>query len=282
MIQYKTLEKVDIEILHNTFLNAFKDYQVNMEIPLSKFKEMLIIRGYNSEISMGAFENGELIGFVFNGLRKWNEKPTAYDTGTGVIREYRKQGITSNLMLNIKNLLKSKEIHQYLLEVIKTNTNALELYKKQGFEIVREFECFRLEKSMLEATMNYNISQQQISNYDLEQFLKFWDFSPSWQNSIDSITAKKDKYYCINVNLNDKVVGYGIIDTITGNIPQIAVHEDYRRRGIAKCIITELINNTDSNRISVLNVDKDSTLAKFLHDLNFEHFVDQYEMILTL
>ena len=282
MIQYKTLEKVDIEILHNTFLNAFKDYQVNMEIPLSKFNEMLIIRGYNSEISMGAFENGELIGFVFNGLRKWNEKPTAYDTGTGVIREYRKQGITSNLMLNIKNLLKSKEIHQYLLEVIKTNTNALELYKKQGFEIVREFECFRLEKSMLEATMNYNISQQQISNYDLEQFLKFWDFSPSWQNSIDSITAKKDKYYCINVNLNDKVVGYGIIDKITGNIPQIAVHKDYRRRGIAKCIITELINNTDSNRISVLNVDKDSTLAKFLHDLNFEHFVDQYEMILTL
>jgi ribosomal protein S18 acetylase RimI-like enzyme len=282
MIQYKTLEKVDIEILHNTFLNAFKDYQVNMEIPLSKFNEMLIIRGYNSEISMGAFENGELIGFVFNGLRKWNEKPTAYDTGTGVIREYRKQGITSNLMLNIKNLLKSKEIHQYLLEVIKTNTNALELYKKQGFEIVREFECFRLEKSMLEATMNYNISQQQISNYDLEQFLKFWDFNPSWQNSIDSITAKKDKYYCINVNLNDKVVGYGIIDKITGNIPQIAVHKDYRRRGIAKCIITELINNTDSNRISVLNVDKDSTLAKFLHDLNFEHFVDQYEMILTL
>lgn len=282
MIQYKTLEKVDIEILHNTFLNAFKDYQVNMEIPLSKFKEMLIIRGYNSEISMGAFENGELIGFVFNGLRKWNEKPTAYDTGTGVIREYRKQGITSNLMLNIKNLLKSKEIHQYLLEVIKTNTNALELYKKQGFEIVREFECFRLEKSMLEATMNYNISQQQISNYDLEQFLKFWEFNPSWQNSIDSITAKKDKYYCINVNLNDKVVGYGIIDKITGNIPQIAVHKDYRRRGIAKCIITELINNTDSNRISVLNVDKDSTLAKFLHDLNFEHFVDQYEMILTL
>jgi len=149
MIEYKTLEGIDTEILYTVFLNAFKDYQVNMEISLLKFNELLISRGYNSQISMGAFENGELVGFVFNGLRKWNEKPTAYDTGTGVIREYRKQGITSNLMLNIKNLLKSKKIYQYLLEVIKTNTNALELYKKQGFEIVREFECYRLEKKYL-------------------------------------------------------------------------------------------------------------------------------------
>jgi ribosomal protein S18 acetylase RimI-like enzyme len=282
MIEYKTLEGIDIEILHKAFLNAFKDYQVNMEIPLFKFNELLISRGFNSEISMGAFENGELIGFVFNGLRKCNEKPTAYDTGTGVIRDYRKQGITSNLMLNIKDLLKSKEIHQYLLEVIKTNTNALELYKKQGFEIVREFECYRLERNIFEACTVYNIFQKQIYHEDCNQFSELWDFNPSWQNSIDSIAVKKDKLYCINVKINDIVVGYGIIDRITGDIPQIAVHKDYRRRGIAKSIITELINNTDSNKISVLNVDKNSTLTKFLHDLNFEHFINQYEMILKL
>jgi len=282
MIKYKTLEGIDIEILHKAFLNAFKDYQVNMEISLLKFNELLISRGYNSKISMGAFENEELVGFVFNGLRKWNGKPTAYDTGTGVVSEYRKQGITSNLMLNIKDLLKSKEIHQYLLEVIKTNTNALELYKKQGFEIVREFECFRLDKNLFEANSDCNIYQQQVTSLNWDLFPKIWDFNPSWQNSIDSIAVKKDKLHCINVKINDEVVGYGIIDKTTGDIPQIAVHNDYRRRGIANSIITELINNTDSNKISVLNVNKNSTLAKFLHYLNFEHFIDQYEMMLTL
>lgn len=282
MIKFKTLEGIDIETLHKAFLNAFKDYQVNMEIPLSKFNDLLISRGYNSEISMGAFENGDLIGFVFNGLRKWNEKPTAYDTGTGVISEYRKQGITSNLILNIKDLLKSKGIHQYLLEVIKTNTNALELYKKQGFEIVREFECYRIEKNNFEASEDYIIFQKQIYHDDYNQFSELWDFNPSWQNSIDSIGAKKDKLYCINVKLNDEVVGYGIIDKITGDIPQLAVHRNYRRRGIAKSIINDLIINTDSNKISVLNVDKNSTMAHFLHNLSFEHFIDQYEMMLTL
>lgn len=282
MIEYKTLEGIDTEILYTVFLNAFKDYQVKMEISLLKFNELLISRGYNSQISMGAFENGELVGFVFNGLRKWNEKPTAYDTGTGVIREYRKQGITSNLMLNIKNLLKSKEIHQYLLEVIKTNTNALELYKKQGFEIVREFECYRLEKTIFKASEDFNIFQKQICHDDCNHYSELWEFNPSWQNSIDSIVAKKDNFYCVYVKFNDEVVGYGIIDKITGNIPQIAVHKNYRRRGIAKSIITELIDNTDSNKISVLNVNKNSTLAKFLHNLNFEHFIDQYEMMLTL
>ncbi|MDF2884806.1 MAG: acetyltransferase, family [Clostridiaceae bacterium] len=283
MIKYKTLEKTDIEIMHKTFLKAFNDYQVKMELPLSKYEDMLMRRGYNPEISMGAFENGELVGFVFNGLRNWDDKLTAYDTGTGVVSEYRKQGITSNLMANIKQLLKSKGIHYYLLEVIKTNTNALELYKKQGFEIVREFECFRLEKNIFEQSeyCSHNIYKKQTCNGS-SQFSKLWDFNPSWQNSTDSITIKKDDFYCINVKLANEVIGYGIIDKKTGDIPQIAVHKDYRRRGIAKSIITELINNTDSNKISVLNVNKNSTLAKFLHDLNFEHFIDQYEMMLTL
>lgn len=136
MLNYKTLENTKIEIVHEAFLDVFSDYQVKMDLPLIKFQQMLQRRGYVSEISMGAFNNELLVGLVLNGFRNWNGKPTVYDTGTGVIGDYRKQGITCIMLLNIGELLKEKVVEQYLLEVIQANSPAIQLYKKQGFEII--------------------------------------------------------------------------------------------------------------------------------------------------
>lgn len=283
MINYNTLENIDVEILHNAFVNAFSDYQVKMDLPLAKFRNMMLRRGYNSQISMGAFENGELIGFILNGLRIWNGKLTAYDTGTGVIDKYRKQGITGNLFQYVKVLLKEFEVKQYLLEVIQSNTVAFELYKKSGFEIIREFECFKLDKSKYNAKMNYKV--EHIDKIDLNDWRKitgFLDFKPSWQNSVDSINAVNTLCYSI-VRIGDDIVGYGVIDKRTGDIAQIAVHKNYRRKGIATSIVTDLLNCTESNNASILNVDGQcKTMIKFLHDLEFEDYVKQYEMMLNI
>jgi ribosomal protein S18 acetylase RimI-like enzyme len=283
MINYSLLENTDIEALHKTFVNAFSDYQVKIDLPLWKFRNMLLRRGYNSQISMGAFENGELVGFVLNGLRNWNGKLTAYDVGTGVIGKYRKQGITGNLIQNIKEMLKEAEVKQYLLEVIKSNTAAFELYKKSGFKIIREFKCFKLDKSNHIPDTKYKVEHiEKIELNDWEKTTEFWDFKPSWQNSVDSINAVDTLCYSI-VRLDNAVVGYGVIDKKTGDIAQIAVDKNYRRKGIAGSIISDLINSTESNKISILNVDDQcKSMLEFLHDLGFEDSVGQYEMVLNL
>lgn len=283
MISYKSLENIDIEILHNTFVNAFSDYQVKMDLPLSKFQQMLLRRGYNSKISMGAFQNGELVGFVLNGLRDWNNVLTAYDTGTGTVNEYRKQGITSNLIQHTKELLKEAQVKQYLLEVIKSNVAALELYKKAGFEIIREFECFKLDKDKFIPTSKYEVKN--ISKLDLNDWKRvaeFWDFQPSWQNSVDSVNAVNTVSYSV-VCLDNKIVAYGIIDKITGDIAQLAVEKSYRRRGISRSIVSNLLSFTESNKIAILNVDSQcESIIKFLYDMGFDYYVGQYEMMLKL
>lgn len=283
MIDYRLLENIDIEILHNTFINAFSDYQVKIDLPLLKFQQMLIRRGYNSKISMGAFENGELVGFILNGLRNWNGVPTAYDTGTGVIDRFRKKGITSNLIQYIKELLKEAEIKQYLLEVIKSNTSAFELYKKSGFEIIREFECFKLDKDKFIPSPNYEVERiDKIDLNDWEKVTEFWDFKPSWQNSVDSVNSVNTLSYSV-VRLDDTIVGYGIIDKLTGDIAQLAVDKNYRRKGIARSIVSDLLSCTESNKIAILNVDNQcESIIKFLYNLEFEYYVGQYEMMLNL
>lgn len=284
MFTYKTLENTSIEILYIAFVSAFSDYQIKIDLPFWKFQQLLQRRSYVPELSIGAFRNESLVGFVLNGFRNCNGTPTAYDTGTGVIGEYRKQGITSNMMIPIRKLLTEKEVKHYLLEVLQSNTPAIELYQKQGFEIVRNLVCFQLDKNKYKPLTNLEVEHvEKINLDDWNQLTSFWDFLPSWQNSIDSINAVTDTFLYSIVRIGDAIVGYGVIDKKTGDIPQIAVHKHYRRRGIARSILTNLIENTASNKISFINVDDQSTSTKdFLLHSEFEYVVSQYEMMLKL
>ncbi|AVQ44700.1 GNAT family N-acetyltransferase [Clostridium botulinum] len=284
MFSYDTLENISIETLHRTFLNAFSDYQVKMDLPILKFQYMLQRRGYVAKASIGAFNDETLVGFVLNGVRNWDEKLTAYDTGTGVIETYRKQGITSNMLLNVRQLFKEMGVEQYLLEVIQSNTSAFQLYKKQGFKILREFECFHLDKNKYNPITTYKVEHvNMINSNDWRELTEFWNFVPSWQNSIDSINAVSDAFIYSIVRLDDNIVGYGVIDKKTGDIPQIAVNKNYRRKGIARSILTDLIKNTESYNINVINVDGEfKPMKDFLLKLGFECGVSQYEMILKL
>lgn len=281
MLNYKMLDKTSTEILHKTFLDAFSDYQVKIDLPYWKFTQMLQRRGYVPEVSIGAFNNEVLVGFVLNGFRKWNGKSTVYDLGTGVIGEYRRQGITSNMLLAIKELLKDKQVEQYLLEVIKSNTSAVQLYKKQGFQIQREFVCFQLDKNKYNLITTHKV--EHVDSINLKQLTEFLDFAPSWQNSIDSISAIPEAFLYSIVRVDDTLVGFGIIDKKTGDIPQIAVNKDFRGNGIARSIMTDMIKNTESHKISVLNVDDQSKSTKeFFLKLGFEYSVGQYEMLLKI
>lgn len=51
---------------------------------------MLIRRGYESRLSFAAFADGEIVAFTLNGVGQFNGIPTAYDTGTGTVKDYRK------------------------------------------------------------------------------------------------------------------------------------------------------------------------------------------------
>ncbi|WP_053957477.1 GNAT family N-acetyltransferase [Inediibacterium massiliense] len=284
MFIYKTLENTNIEILHQTFLSAFSNYQVKIHLSLWKFQQMLQRRGYVSCLSIGAFKNEELVGFVLNGFRNWNGHPTVYDIGTGVIGEYRKQGITSTMLLNIRELMKEKKVEQYLLEVIQSNTSAIQLYKKQGFETIRNFGCFQLDKNKYKPITTYKVEHvDKINSTNWKRLTEFWDFTPSWQNSIDSINTVSDTFIHSIIQFDDAIVGYGIIDKKTGDIPQIAVNRNYRHKGIAKSIVTDLLKNTESCKVAILNVDDESTSTKeFLLELGFEYTIGQYEMISKL
>ncbi len=281
MIYYNPLDNVEIETIYKTFLSAFIDYTVPLNLPYLQFKHMLTRRGYNPQISVGAFNHNQLVGIVLNGQRNWNGKTTAYDLGTGVIADFRKQGITTNLLQIAQKQFCSAGIEQYLLEVITSNTAAVQLYKKNGFKIQREFQCYELEREICMQDLFYTVNH--VSKLDWEQVEDFWDFRPSWQNSIESVETLSDSFIYSIVCKNNAIVGYGIIDKETGDIPQIAVDKNWRRKGIGSSLIVDLVHNTKAHKIKLLNVqDQSHSIEQFLLKVGFKNSVRQYEMLLKL
>lgn len=286
MIKINTLESTPFKIIHEAAANAFSDYVEEFELTTEELKHMIERRGCDLSLSFGAFDNEKLVGFTLNGIGEWNGIRTAYDTGTGVIKDYRKQGIATKIFNESLPVLSKNNIEQYLLEVIKTNTGAFDLYKKAGFKVVREFDYFSIDKDKFEIKKNddnLNAEIVKTEKPDWEVYKTFWEFIPSWQNSIDSIKRKIEHFRILEAHINNELAGYGIIETQTGDIPLLAISEKFRRKGIGTKIFYELQSHNVAKEIRVTNSAADyKPFKKFADNLGLPAGFGQYEMILKL
>lgn len=281
MLHYESLNHIEREEIYQSFLKAFSDYQVPMNMTFLQFEKMLKRRGFDPSVSVGAFEENSLVGFILNGCRMWNGKATAYDVGTGVIPQFRKQGITNHMLQTARQNFGKSGVEQYILEVLTANTSAANIYTKNGFTVEREFLCCQMDQGKKSTDLLHK--PEQVMDPDWELFSKFWDYQPSWQNSIQSIEAVGENFNISAVRINNCIAGYGIIDKTTGEIPQIAVDKNWRNKGIGSSILADLINRTSSNQIKILNIDtRSDAMLQFVTAAGFHNTVNQYEMKLEL
>jgi len=281
-LELRTLDTVPIERLHECFVRAFSDYSVRMDMPIGRLRAMARRRGLRPELSVGAFAGGELVGFVLSALRDWQGVWTGYDTGTGVVPEWRKRGVTTAAFVEAMRLLRGVGVRQYLLEVIQSNAPAVDLYTKQGFERTRSFTCFATTKEKIKParTGGIDIESVALQSLDWIHLKSFWDHEPSWQNSIDSITAVPEAMEAVAARAGGRVVGYGIVERATGDVPQLAVDPGHRGRGVGGAILAALVERTDSQRVAVINVDdRDVAGVGFLGRAGLEVMATQYEMV---
>lgn len=281
-MEYRTLENTDFVCIYEAFTQAFSDYQVSVDMPFKSFETMLKRNGFMPAVSVGAFADRTLVGFILNGVRDWDNEKTVYDLGTGVIPDFRRTGIMGELLNLVSTICIKNKISVYQLEVIQDNEKALTLYKKQGFRINRILNCYQLTGKIKEPGIHkvWKLEHPEKLQDDKWTAVKdFWTYPPSWQNAKDAVCAIAKSFSYTIVKFDGNLIGYGIVDKIKGDIAQLAVHPKYRRMGVATEILLDLLKQTKSLEMRVINVDeRDQALNAFLKKLKFSVFVKQYEM----
>lgn len=281
-MEIRNLEHTDFETLFHGFEKAFADYEIHFE--KEEVRSMLRRRGFNPKLSFAAFENDEIIAFTLNGIGTFNGIPTAYDTGTGTVKQYRGQNIAGKIFTYSLPFLQKAGISQYLLEVLQNNQKAITVYRRMNFEVTREFDCFRQTKELIDnQKINTSCIIKPINSHSVRQAQHDCDFNPSWQNSIESIERGISELTCIGAFLDEKMVGHCVFDAHTGDLTQLAVSNAYRRKGIASRLLQESIAGLKTDFIKILNIySENQTMPAFLKSKNIPLASKQFEMVLPL
>ncbi len=284
MIEIRSLEGLPISRIGAAHRLAFSDYAVPMQKSDEQLLAMMKRRGYDAQCSFGAFLDHELLSFTLNGIGIWNGRKAAYDISTATVGTYRMRGLASGIFSECMSRLKNHGVEQYLLEVLRVNTGAVGLYEKLGFQKTRTLDYYIAEASAIQfpspaQPIPYTFAP--ITNPDWKLFQSFWDFQPSWQNSIDAVSRVSNHFLVLGVCLSEELVGYGIMEFAIGDLPQIAIAKAHRRNGLATSLLQELIRLTESTAIRIINVEEsDLPFKSFTRKLGLTPGHGQYEMLL--
>lgn len=282
MITNRLLTASDFPALYACFLEAFSDYQVDLQMSHEQFAQRLTRDGVQMEMSAAAFDDDRMIGFYVNGIGEWQGKQSAYDAGTGVIPSYRKRGIAKDLFAFLVPRLKEVSVSQYLLEVITTNTPAVALYRKVGFVETRQLAVFRSSEGIKAVEEVEGVSIREVEQPAWERFRSFWDGYPSWQNSIAAIERVKDRTVVVGAYQDERCIGYGAVFQPSGLLMQLAVESRHRRKGIGRAIMASLQRQVEG-LLKTNNVDGEMRSAMaFYEALGFKEVLRQFEMVKTL
>ena len=279
-MEIKTLEGVDPKDILKAFNTAFSDYFVPFKFTKAQLLSKMKADKTALELSVGVFENQQLIAFVLHGVDIINNQKIVYNGGTGVIPQKRGSGLTKQMYHFILPLLEKKEIHKIVLEVITQNIQAITSYEKSGFKVLRELACFKGDVNVTKTNREIKITALQ--DYPWEIMKSFWDTHPTWQNSISVLNESKMVNHAIGAYHENQLVGYLIYNSHNNRLQQIAVDKSFRRNRIASSLMAALAK-TQGNSCSAINVDKRTThLFQFFESIELKAYLEQLEMELDL
>jgi ribosomal protein S18 acetylase RimI-like enzyme len=279
------LNEERLQELYETFVAAFSDYVIPFALTEKQFRNHINLNAVDLTRSIGCFENDRLIGFSLNGFGEWNGRSTVYDAGTGVLPEFRRQGVSESMFDEMIPIFRGEGIEQYLLEVISTNTAAISLYEKLGFRKTRELTLLQCDKEIAAPhTASAKIEIREIEVPDWGFMTTFWDGDSSWQNSVAAVERSRKMKRLLGAYCDGKCVGYIVFSSKFGRVAQLAVHKGYRNQAVGTALLRTMQSEIDRGfSPQIINLDRAlSGTMNFFRNRGFYETIGQYEMMMPL
>lgn len=277
-MEFKTLSNTSIEDILEVFNLSFSDYVIPFHLSKEQLEAKIAAEKLNLNLSVGAFENGRLAGFILQAEKIENGEKIIYNGGTGVVPASRGKGLVRKMYDFIIPTLKEKNADTLLLEVIESNEPAIRAYENLGFNKVRRLLCFN--GNIRSDKENAEIAVRNMKDFQWEKLFAFWDIEPSWQGSVFVLEPMPENYINLGAYVGEKLVGYIIYNPAARKVLQMAVDKDYRKQGIGTTLFNAIREKNGGQTIALNNVDDSSeNTRKFLSEkIGLNNWLSQFEM----
>jgi ribosomal protein S18 acetylase RimI-like enzyme len=275
-MQIHNLQNTTIEEIAACFNKAFEHYFVPLKLDMQQLCDKIKSENILLEHSIGVTINNELAGFILIGIDV--DSKVAYNSGTGIIPEYRGQRLTEKMYASLLPQLKKTGIQHHLLDVICENQKALKIYQNLGYSILRKVICYKGKVS------EYNGYRYQIEAIGLpaeNELKQFWNHKPTYQNSLFCIKNNPEKHVVFGAFNLENLIGYIIFDKNTLRIKQFGIDKAFRNKGLGHLLFYQVQMQQPETDIVLINIDEnDLETNKFLRNIGFNKLIEQYEMML--
>ncbi len=276
-IKIQSLENTPLPEITRCFNEAFSDYFVKFNATEDYLRTRWLVAGVDYSLSFGCFIDGQLRGFIMNGIRERDGRLTAHNTATGIEPAYRAQGLLGKIYDEAITALRRAGVTFSTLEVIATNERAIRAYQKTGFRKRPELlHCFRGEL-VSQKTANSLAELRMATTPDFEKYAACRDFEPSWELTGEALSVHPSEFEYRELYNAGELAGYLIFAPKTGLVQQFGVHPAHRRKGFATLLFDRLA--ADFPAVRVVNIPNSATgTLAFLKKIGMENHIDQYEM----
>lgn len=264
--------------LADAFNQAFADYFIRMHLTEEMVVSKLTAENVRLEHSVGMVHEGKLVAFILAGIDDYSGQTIAYNAGTGVLPEFRRQGLTGIMYRQLLSGLHAEGISRHRLEVMTQNVPAIKAYERVGFRRTRILSVYRGKINSNGSTAAFEIRQTELSS--LGDIGHFWNSLPSWQNSLQAIGRTPAEHMILAaLSPGGQLAGYIIFNPKAGKIKQLAVGKDFRKKGVGSSLLAAAGRLMQDMEVMITNVDyADRETTAFLERKGFVCILQQYEM----
>jgi ribosomal protein S18 acetylase RimI-like enzyme len=218
-MQIRPLSGVPMSDITTCFNEAFANYFVPIQVNEAYLQRRWYGAKADYNYSFGAFDGDKLVGFIIFAIDERNGQRTAHNLATGVLPAYRRQNIIPQIYELAVPLFHQQGVSKLSLEVITNNIAAIKAYQQQGYTIDRLLYCYsghitREEMPAHPFRITRHPDIDQVSNHPLNK-LYF-----SWDNSSDTIQRLHTDYECWQLNDQDELKAFALINPATGYMAQ--------------------------------------------------------------
>lgn len=276
-----TLQDFSLEAITEAFNDAFSDYFIEVDMSPEEMAYKIAAENIDLSISPAVVINGRIMGLILHGSRILEGMLTAYNAGTGVRPEARRQGHVKSMYAFILPLLAQKGNRRSILEVIDINAPALLAYLGLGFRQTRYLESFVGKVKSTELLHSFAICKLD-SWEEIAQLNAWWDYSPTWQHQLQTAIQTWDRQDAFGVFDGEKICGYCLFSPFSGRVLQFAIAPSYRKRGLGRWMFGHM-QQRSASPLRCVNVEQiPNGPGDFLYRLGFKKMLGQWEMQLPI
>jgi ribosomal protein S18 acetylase RimI-like enzyme len=280
------LRAVDKAAVHAAFTEAFADYAMSSS---GLTEERLLLRmeknAVDYDLSVGAYDDGRMVGFTLLGVDSWGGALTAYDAGTGIVPPFRGRGLVRRMFDHALPALRERGVERFSLEVLQQNEAAIRSYRKSGFEITRQLRSYAADAAILfHSPTSADASAWDVQPIGARTFglvVQDADWLPSFENRFSAVERIPNDVTLIGAFDGGRCVGVAAYSPPLRWFLTLVVCRSHRRRGVGRTLLAHVAARLPAGvtGLAVINVDaSDEGMIAFVGALGFGPLVDQFEM----